>query len=217
MDNVPKETHVVSVMTNQPLETVAKVRDEKGDRLLLHPIGRQNRPTAKDKNPQRDQAAKRKALQTRAKFHADSNSAKTRHASADMLKHKESPTKDPRKVVRKDRMRYGRSLFCCVSQDSCPRKSTLREEGKLGSNHTVKFSKGTCHKITIRERKCPSRGIVQKCEPHGRSPCAPKFGERSHEDTLHHERCAHKAAWDSAKTCTSSRIRTKLRSVLKQR
>ena len=31
----------------------------------------------------------------------------------------------------------------CVSQDSHPRKSSLRKEGKLGSNHTVKFSKGT--------------------------------------------------------------------------
>ena len=30
MDNVPKETPVVSVMTHKPLETVVKVRDEKG-------------------------------------------------------------------------------------------------------------------------------------------------------------------------------------------
>ena len=30
MDSVPKETQVVSVMTSKPLETVAKVRDEKG-------------------------------------------------------------------------------------------------------------------------------------------------------------------------------------------
>ena len=29
MDNVPKETPVVSVMTHKPLETVVKVRDEK--------------------------------------------------------------------------------------------------------------------------------------------------------------------------------------------
>ena len=32
-----------------------------------------------------------------------------------------------------------------------------------------------------------------------RSPCAPKFEERSHEEALHQERCARKAAWDSAK------------------
>ena len=38
---------------------------------------------------------------------------------------------------------------CCVSKDSYPRKSTLRKEGKLGSKHTVKFSKGTWHQKTI--------------------------------------------------------------------
>ena len=35
----------------------------------------------------------------------------------------------------------------------------------------------------------PSRGIIQKCAPHERSPGARKFGER----------CARKAAWDLAK------------------
>ena len=87
----------------------------------------------------------------------------------------------------------------CVSRDSYPRNSILREPGMLGSKHTVKFSKGTWHQIDIRERKGPSRGIVQKCEPHERSPCAPKFGERSHEETLIQEGCARKAAWDLAK------------------
>ena len=54
--------------------------------------------------------------------------------------------------------------------------------------------------MEIRERiSCPSRGIIQKCEPHERSSCAPQFGKRSHEETLHQERCARKAAWDLAK------------------
>ena len=35
---------------------------------------------------------------------------------------------------------------------------SLRKEGKLGSHHTVPFSKGTWHHIKIRERKGPSRG-----------------------------------------------------------
>ena len=65
--------------------------------------------------------------------------------------------------------------------------------------HAVKFSKDTWHQIKIRERKGPSRGIIQKCEPHERSLCAPKFWERSHEETLHQERCAHRVAWDLAK------------------
>ena len=47
-------------------------------------------------------------------------------------------------------------LLGCVSRDSYPRKSFLREPGKLGSKHTVNFSKGTWHQIKIRERKGPS-------------------------------------------------------------
>ena len=87
----------------------------------------------------------------------------------------------------------------CVSQDSYLRKSVPREEGKLRSKRTVKFSKGTWHQIKIREGKGPSRGIVQKCAPHEHNPCAWKFEDRSHEETLHHERCARKTAWDLAK------------------
>ena len=129
-DNVPKEAHVVSVMTSKPLETVALVRDEKDDRLLPHPIRRQ-RLTARDKKTQRNHATKRKALQTKgAKFHADSNFVTTRHVSfgilqcvritslkkdvklstnaiSDMLRQKgSSPAKGQRKVVRKDQLRY---------------------------------------------------------------------------------------------------------------
>ena len=53
-----------------------------------------------------------------------------------------------------------------VSPDSHPRKSILRKEGNLGSDHAVKFSKSTWNHIKIQERKGPSLGVVQKCEPH---------------------------------------------------
>ena len=82
MDNVPQETHVVSVKTSKPLETVAKVRDKKDNRLLLHPIQRLNRLAARNKNPHRDQAVDRKTLWTRVKFHDDSNSVKIRHVNS---------------------------------------------------------------------------------------------------------------------------------------
>ena len=80
-----RETHVFSVMTFQPLETRAKVRDEKGDRLLLHPSRRHNRLTARVKNPHRDQAVNRKTHWIRVKFHADSNSVKIRHVDSGIL------------------------------------------------------------------------------------------------------------------------------------
>ena len=76
MDNVPEKTHVVSVMIQESQETKAKVRDKEDDRLLLHPIRRQNRLT-RDKNPHRDQAVNRKTRWIRVNFHADSNSVKS--------------------------------------------------------------------------------------------------------------------------------------------
>ena len=45
----------------------------------------------------------------------------------------------------------------CVSQDHPPKKSILREVGKLGSNHTVKFSKGTWHR-----RKSGKKGAIAR-------------------------------------------------------
>ena len=118
MDNVPKETHVVSVMTSKPQGTVAKVRDEKDNRLLVHPTRRQNRLTARDKHPHRDQAVNMKTHLIRVKFHADSNSFKIRHVNSgifrvsgdkcisDMLRQKEKPSKKSKKGGAKDQLLY---------------------------------------------------------------------------------------------------------------
>ena len=86
--------------------------------------------TARDKNPQRNQATKRKTLQMKgAKFHADSEFVQTRRVSfgilpcvritspkkmyimatnavSVMLRQKESPSNGQRKVVQKDQLRY---------------------------------------------------------------------------------------------------------------
>ena len=162
MDNVPKETHVVSVMTSKTLETEAKARDEEDDRLLLHPNRMQNRLTARDK-PHKDQAVNKKTHWMKVKFHADSDSVKIRHISSgtflcvwnksgtwcvhgdkcisDILRQGESPTRSRKGwckglvALLKESVQLG-----CVSQDYYPRKSILREPGHLGSKHTVKFS-----------------------------------------------------------------------------
>ena len=52
---------------------------------------------------------------------------------------------------------------------------------------------------------------IQKSVPLERSFCAPKVEERSHEETLHQERCARNSVWYLAKIFKSSRIRTILR------
>ena len=75
----------------------------------------------------------------------------------------------------------------CVSQVYLPRKSIIWDR------IAVKFSKGTWHHIKIRRRKGASRGIIQKCNPHERSPCAPKFEEK------HRKKPCTKKAWDLAK------------------
>ena len=104
----------------------------------------------------------------------------------------------------------------CASQDSYPKKSILQKVRKKGSNasagHTVKFSGGTWHQIKIRERKGPPRGTIQKCEPHERNPCAPRFEERSHEG---HNKARELGPQSSVglgeKHFTSSKIRTRPR------
>ena len=90
-----------------------------------------------------------------------------------------------------------------VSQNSDPKKSILRKAGQTrldaSAGHAKKFSGRTLYEIPIRERKGPSRGVIQKGEPHERNPCAPKFEERTPEETSRQEECARKAAWNLAR------------------
>ena len=139
------------------------------------------------KNPHRDQAVNRKALWTRVKFHADSNSVKIRHVNSGIFpwvlnhkseqgcvhgdichcRHFEAEGK-PSKKSKKGGAKRSVSILKvsaqlgCVFEDSYPRKFILCEQGRLGSKHTVNFSKGTWHQSKIRERKGPSRGIIPK-------------------------------------------------------
>ena len=90
------------------------------------------------------------------------------------------------------------SIGMC-SQDSFERKSILRENEKLKSNYTTKFSKTTMCHAKIRETKGPSQRFIQKCEPQERVPWAPKFEERTQNEILRQERWARKAPWNLAK------------------
>ena len=76
-------------------------------------------------------------------------SARFRHVEAEG-KHNKKSKKGAAKgsvAILKEYIQVG-----CVSQDSYPRKSILHKSGMLGTKHAVKFSKGTWHRITIRER-----------------------------------------------------------------
>ena len=109
-----------------------------------------------------------------------------------------------------------RKVQGCVSQKSDPKKSIQRRDeqvrGNASAGHTVKFSGRTWYEIRIRETKGPSLGIIQKSDTHERNPCAPRFEERTPEETSRQEDCARIAARNLAKTnFTSSKPMIKLR------
>ena len=76
------------------------------------------------------------------------------------------------------------------------------EHKSLGTN-SVQFSKATLRHANIQESKGPSLGVIQLKNPHQHSPYAPKFEDRSQDETERQERCARGDAWRLAKNiCT---------------
>ena len=63
----------------------------------------------------------------------------------------------------------------------------------------VKFTKGTARHAKIRDQN-PSLGLICPGEPDQRSPNAPKFEDRSQEETEWQEQGAREAAWKLAKS-----------------
>ena len=129
-----------------------KSQRQKDDRLLLHPTRRQNRLTAKDKNP-KCQAINKKALWKREKFHAYSKSAKNPscklwhppiclnyisekrcvHGDKCNVRHVEAEKKPGKKLRKSGAIRSIAMLkesiqLGCVSQASYPRKFYVNQE-----------------------------------------------------------------------------------------
>ena len=215
MDNVPKESHAVSVMTKLPLATVAKVRDWKDDRLLPHQIRRKRLTVRK--------AREMKALTKEVRFCAE-KIVKKRHvnfdifpcvritsqnpdaqmaidADFDMLRQRKSPAKSQRKVVRKDQFHYRGSLYNWVVYLKILIRENLFHANKENWDwNTLSSSpKAPGTKWKFGKRKGPSRGIIPKVSNSWAWSLRAKFEERSHEETLHQEGCARSAAWDLAK------------------
>ena len=82
----------------------------------------------------------------------------------------------------------------CVFQDMKPPKSTLRKSSDMQKPiPRVKFTKAIARHTKIRDQNpCPG-------EPHQRSPNAPKFYDRSQEETEWQEQRAREAARKLAK------------------
>ena len=92
----------------------------------------------------------------------------------------------------------------CVFQDMTPPKSILRKSTDMPKTiQRVKFKKAIARHTKIRDQN-PSLGYICPGEPHERSPNAPKFEDRSQEETEWQELGAREAAWKLAKSVKSS-------------
>ena len=88
----------------------------------------------------------------------------------------------------------------CVFQDTEPPKSSsiLRKSSDIPKPiRRVKFTKAVARRANIRDQN-PSLGMICPGEPHQRSPNAPKFEDRSQDETEWQEQGAHEAAWKLA-------------------
>ena len=84
----------------------------------------------------------------------------------------------------------------CVFQDMTPPKSTDMPK----PIQRVKFTKAIARHTKIRDKN-PSLGYICPGAPHERGPNAPKFEDRSQEETEWQEQGAREAAWKLAKKC----------------
>ena len=88
----------------------------------------------------------------------------------------------------------------CVFQDMTPPKSFLRKSTDMRKPiQRVKFTRAIARHTKIRDQN-PSLGYICPGEPHQRSPNAPKFEDRSQEETERQEQGAREAAWKLAKS-----------------
>ena len=82
-----------------------------------------------------------------------------------------------------------------------PQKSStiLRKSSNiLKPIRCVRFTKAVLRHANIRDQN-PSPGMICPGDPHQRKPNAPKFEDRSQEETEWQERCTREAAWKLAK------------------
>ena len=87
----------------------------------------------------------------------------------------------------------------CVFQDMKPPKSVLRKCTDMRKPiQRVMFTKAIARHTKIRDQNL-SLGYICPGEPHQRSPNAPKFEDRSQEETEWQEQGAREAAWKLAK------------------
>ena len=88
----------------------------------------------------------------------------------------------------------------CVFQDMTPPKSILWKSTDMRKPiQCVRFTKAIARHTKIRDTN-PSLGMICPGDRHQRKSNAPKFEDRSQEETEWQERCAREAAWKKARS-----------------
>ena len=89
----------------------------------------------------------------------------------------------------------------CVFQDMTPPKSILRKSTDMPKPiQRVKFKKAIARHTKIRDQN-PSLGYICPGEPHERSPNAPKFEDRSQEETEWQELGCPRSSVEAGQKC----------------
>ena len=93
-----------------------------------------------------------------------------------------------------------RQLGCVFQDMEQPKSSSILRKSSniLKPIRCVQFTKAVLRHANTRDQK-PSLGIICPCDPHQRNPNAPKFEDRSQEETERQERDAREAAWKMAR------------------
>ena len=212
-DNAQKETHAVLTMVRVSVEKQHKV-------FLLHKTADSKRrknslkwKTLGGRSPcgKRYQRPFKNCISENCTYPScdfghpsecqhDETKSRCKFGEKCVLMHREvdkQPNKKPKTVALKNSKQLG-----CVFQDVEPPKSNsiLRKGTKfLGPKRSMRFPRSTLRHVKIRERRGPSQGVTQRFDPHERGPHAPKFEDRSGDETLKQERCARRVAWEMAK------------------
>ena len=114
-----------------------------------------------------------------------------------MLKKNEQPQRIGRLVKNADSSNT-RQLGCEFQDMSRRRLHRFYGSDIRKPIRCVKFTKAVVRHADIRDQN-PSLALICPGEPHQRSPNAPKFEDRSQEETEWQEQGAHEAAWKLAK------------------
>ena len=141
----------------------------------------------------------RSACSTSQKMDADLEKSALSHRQVDEQPSKRSQKNGDKSAVA---MLESTRQLGCVFQDMEPPKSTTilrKSSNRLKPIRCVKFTKAVVRHADIRDQN-PSLGMICPGDPPQRNPNAPKFEDRSQEETEWQERCAREAAWKLTKS-----------------